>query len=633
VGRQVWLNGVPVTVVGVAERSFTGIEQLPPVFWVPFAAYPALSGGKPLTRESTQYVDVVGRTPAGARLPQAEAELSAVAAALGRNSQDPYRPTGVHLESARSMRRPSDTKIISLVVAIVLTVVGLVMLLACVNVANLQLASAIERQREIGVRLALGATRARLVRQLVTESLVLGLAAGVIGLLATVWLVPTLASVVQLPVTVDASPDVRVYLFLAVLSLAAGIGAGLAPARHGTRGDLMTPLKGDGPGVGSSGRPSRLRAALIGVQAASSFVLLVAAALLTRAAVRATQVDLGFDAQHLVAITAAFGRGNYDEVRARAYWDLALERIRAVPGVRAAALADAPPYLGYGVFTLSREGRQYRTSLNRTSADYFSTVGLRVVRGRTYTPQEVAAGAPVAVINETLAREFWPGADPIGSSVETFDRKTRSTVIGIVSDSITARLRELRPATMYWPLTAAVTGRIVVRTNAQPETVVPSLRAVVQPLDPRVRLDIALVAEGLEKELDQPRILASLSGGLAALALGLALVGIYGVTSFVTGQRTREIGVRIAVGATAGDVMRLLLADSLRPVSIGLGVGVVVALFAGRLLTGILYGIQALDPAAFAGAVIVLFTSSAVAVYIPTRRAARVDPVCVLRQS
>lgn len=632
VGRQLWLNGVPVTVVGVTDPSFTGIANVAPALWIPFAVYPALSGGSPFTRESATWVDVVGRKPAGSTIAQAEAELSVVAAAMGRDSRDPYRPTGVRLESARSINRPTDAKVIALMVAFVLTVVGLVMLLACVNVANLQFASAIQRQREIGVRLALGATRARLIRQLVTESLVLGLAAGVIGLLITMWLVPTVATLVRLPVTINLAIDLRVYLFLAVVSVMAGVGAGLAPARHGTRGDLMTPLKGDGPRVGASGRPSRLRAALIGVQAAASVVLLVAAALLTRAAVRAAHVDLGFDAQHLVAVTAGFGRG-YDEARTKAYWDLALERIRAAPGVRAAALADHAPYLGHGVFTLAREGRQYRTLLTRTSPDYFATLGLRVVRGRTYTPQEVAAAAPVAVINETLAREFWPGADPIGASVETFDRKIRSTVIGIVSDSITARLRELRPATMYWPLTIAGTGRIVVRTTGQPETVVPSLRDALQPLDPRIRLDIALVADGLEKELDQPRILASLSGALAALALALALVGIYGVTSFVTGQRMREIGVRIAVGATSADVMRLLLADSLRPVSIGLCAGVAIALVAGRVFTGILYGIKAQDPVAFAGAVLVLFVSAAVAVYIPTRRASQADPVFVLRQS
>lgn len=634
VGRQVWLNGLPVTVVGVAPRSFTGIVDGPPAFWAAFGVHHILNSGQPLTRTSSTPVHVVGRKPKNATLAQAQAQLAAVAAALGSQSHDPYHPTGVRLDSARSPLNQREARLVALIVAIVLTVVGLVVLLACVNVANLQLASAIARQREIGVRLALGATRARLVRQLVTESLALGLAGGAIGMLVTVWLVPTLAVLIQLPATVDAAPDVRVYLFLTLVSLGAGLGAGLAPARHGTRGDLMTPLKGDGPRAGASGRPSRMRATLIGAQAAASLVLLVAAALLTRAAVRATHVDLGFDARHLVSISPAFGREPYDVPRTKAYLNLALQRIRALPGVAAASLADVPPYgNGYGVFIFTRNGARYVTFLNRTDADYFATLGLRVVRGRTYTAEEVAANAPVAVISETLARDFWPGVDPVGSSLETFDKTSNARVIGVVSDAITARLRELRTAGVYWPLVNVQASRIVIRTTQPPEALVPPLRDVIQPLDPKVRLNIALVSDGLQKELDEPRVLASLTGALAALALGLAVVGIYGVTSFVTGQRTREIGVRIAVGATGADVLRLLLADSLRPVSIGLGVGVVAALLASRVFTGVLYGMKAQDPVAFAGAAIVLFASAALAVYVPTRRAARVDPVFALRES
>ena len=360
----------------------------------------------------------------------------------------------------------------ALVVTAVLAIVGLVMLLACVNVANLQLASAIGRQREIGVRLALGATRARIVRQLITESLALGLAAGAIGLAVTLWLAPTLAAVVQLPVTVDLTPDLRVYLFLAAVSIAAGIGSGLAPARHGTRGDLTTPLKGDGPRVGASGRPGRVRATLIGVQAAASLVLLVAASLLTRAAVRATQVDLGFDAQHMVTISPQYKR---DDAQTRAYLDEAVGRLRALPGVRAVSLADIPPFgRSYAPLTMTRNGVSYRAFVTRTQADYFSALGLRVVRGRTYTPQEVAAAAPVAVISESAAREFWPDIDPIGQSIERFDR-TRATIIGIVSDTIAVRLHELRAAAVYWPLTLSKTARIVVRTGGQPETLRPRI--------------------------------------------------------------------------------------------------------------------------------------------------------------
>lgn len=641
VGRQIWLNGVPVTIVGVAPRSFTGFSDEPPAFWAPFASYPALYSGSPLTRTSSVGVDVYGRIPPGAARTQAEAELGAVAAATATPEPGVAPTSGVRLDPAGSRFSGSQGAVLALVVTMVLTLVGLVVLLACVNVANLQLASALTRRREIGVRLALGAARARIVRQLVTESLALGLAAGAIALLLTIWLGPLLAAFVRLPVTVDMTPDVRVYLFLWSIAIAAGIGAGLAPARHGTQGDLVTPLKGDGPGAGS-GRPSRVRSTLIGVQAAASLVLLVLAALLTRATISATQADIGFDAKPLVAIAPSFGGERPDAAKTQAYFDLALERLRGLPNVGAASLVLYSPYSGLSATrSLTRNGVRYEASLNETLGDYFSTLGLRLVRGRAYTAEEVRARAKVVVISETLARDFWPGQDPIGQPLTPLDGST-DTVVGVVSDAITAGLHARRAAAVYRPLPrldASAPGgfqvypSFVVRTGGAPEAVVPAIRDTLQALDPRARLDIGLVATGLQNEIEEPRMMATLTGALAALALGLAIVGIYGVTAFVTGQRTREIGLRIAVGASRADVLRLLLEDGLRPVGIGLAAGVIVALIASRLIAVALYGVGASDPLAFASAIAVLLVSAAAAVFIPARRAAQVDPAFVLRQS
>jgi predicted permease len=428
------------------------------------------------------------------------------------------------------------------------------------------------------------------------------------------------------------TPDVRVYLFLSLISIGAGIGAGLAPARHGTRGDLLTPLKGDGPSAGSA-RPSRMRARLIGVQAAASLVLLVLAALLTRATISATRVDIGFDARPLVSISPAFERERYDAAKSQAYWDVALERLRALPSVRSATLTLYPPYGGGVALTnLKRNGVRYETYSHETLPDYFSTIGLRIVRGRAYTSMEMKGRAKVVVISDTLARDFWPGQDPVGQSLAPFDGST-DTVIGVVSDAITAHLRRRSAAALYRPLRSVEAGSILLRTEGPPEAVVPAIRDTLRPLDPRVRLDISLVATGLQNELEEPRIMATVAGALAALALALAIVGIYGVTTFVTGQRTREIGLRIAVGASRADVMRLLLWDSLRPVAIGLAAGAVVALIASQLFAGILYGVGARDPLAFASAIGILLVSAAAAVFIPARRAAGVDPAFVLRQS
>jgi predicted permease len=632
VGRSIWLNGVAVTVVGVAARSFTGFADQPPSFWAPLASYPALYSGAPLTRTSRLEVRVYGRVPPGATRAQAESELGAVAAAAATPDAQIGPVTGVRLDPAGSRFSGSDGAVLAVVVTLVLTLVGLVVLLACVNVANLQLASAFARRREIGVRLALGAARGRIIRQLVTESLALGVAAGAIALLLTIWLGPTLAAIVRLPNTVDMTPDVRVYLFLSFVSLAAGIGAGLAPARHGTRGDLLTPLKGDGPRAGS-GRSSRMRSTLIGVQAAASLVLLVLAALLTRATIAATQVDIGFDPRSLVAITPEFGGERADPAKTQAYWNLALERVRGLPNVRAASLTLYPPYGGVlATRQLKRDGVSYDAYLHETLDDYFSTVGLRIVRGRPYTAAEVKAHARVVVISETLARDFWPGQDAVGQSLQPVDGST-DTVIGVVSDAITARLHTRTTGAIYRPLQSAEAPSILLRSDGPPEGVVPALRNTMQSLDSRVRFNVLLVASGLQNEVEEPRIMATLTGALAALALGLAIVGIYGVTTFVTGQRTREIGVRIAVGASRGNVLRLLLRDSLRPVAIGLAAGAVIALIGSRLAAVVLYGVGAGDPLAFGSAIGVLLVSAAAAVFIPARRAARVDPAFVLRQS
>jgi predicted permease len=631
VGRVVWVYGKPVTIVGVAERRFTGITEEPPALWMSFGGAQVLGNTDvPSSRTSRTTVAVVARMAAGSTIAQTEGQIGAMAAALGSASVDQYRTTGVKLVPASQRRGQKGT---ALIVALILSAIGLVVLLACVNVANLQLASAFARQREIGVRLALGASKARIVRQLVTESMALGWAAGAMGLAFAIWLAPVLARLINVPITYDLAPDVRVFAFLMVVSCAAGIGAGLAPARYGARGDLLTPLKGDGPRVGRSGRPSRLRASLIGVQAAASLVLLVIASLAVRGAVRATQIDLGFDANRLIAVSGFPGRDD----AAKVYLDVAVERVRAVPGVSAASLASWPPFSGPNILMgFKRGGEEHRASLNRTSADYFSTVGLRIVRGRAYTEAEVAVDAPVALVSETLARLLWGSAEPLGQVLDEFkliDKAPRVTVIGVVADAVTARLQEIRTATVYRPLTQLRYARMVVRSEGPPEAVLPTLRAALLPIDPRVRVEVSPVRDGLQRELEMPRSFATIAGYVAALALALAVIGIYGVTAFVTGQRTREIGLRIAVGASRTDVVRLLLGDSLRSVVLGLGGGLIVALIASRFFSGAMYGVSALDPIAFAAAAITLLVSAALAAYVPTRRAARVDPVVVLRQS
>ena len=631
IGKPIWLNGVAFTLVGVSDRRFTGTMDTPPALWAPLSTYHLVVGGQPLNDAASTGVTVVGRLRRGVSHAQAEAELSGVAVAIGQSFTDSGGEplTGVRFSPADRNIGPSMAARIALVVGVVVVVIGLVLFLACVNVANLLLASAMTRHREIGVRIALGATRGRIIRQLLTESLALGLGGGALGLLLTVWFVPVLTTFIGAPITVDTAPDARVYLVLAALSVIAGLGAGLTPARHAIRDHTAAALKEVG---GGSARRPRVRGILIGAQAGASLMLLVLAALLTRGMIQATRVDVGFEADRLLVVSPALGRDASHE-QAMAYWPLVLERVRQLPGVRTVSLASSPPFGGSSQVTIfHRAGSRYTISHNDTQPEYFAALGLRTVRGRTYSADEAAAGAQVAVVSETMARDFFPGEDPVGQSLERAIDGSRDLIIGVVSNAITSRLRELSSAAVYRPLRDLRTARLIVRTEGAPGALIPAVRTLLEPIDPRIQLNIRTVTDGLQQQLGEPRILATLAGVLATIALVLAIVGIYGVTTFIAGQRTHEISVRMALGASGRDVMRLLLADSLRPVVVGLGGGLLFALLGTRVVAGVLYGVSAVDPIAFGGAIAILLTAASLAVIVPTRRAVSIDPAATLRQ-
>jgi predicted permease len=647
VGRSVWLNGTPFVVVGVTERGFAGTADTPPAMWTTLANYHVLHGGPPLDRRSSTSVSLVSRLAPGVPIAQAEAALTSIvqSAGFGRaelvdpnqsvgpGSGGEYAPavsepvTGVRLHPFAT-RGGKNAGQVALIVVVVLTAIGLVLVLACANVTNLLLASAIARRTEIGLRIALGARRGRIVRQLLTESLSLGLIAGALGLLFTVWLLPILAGVVGVPDTFDVRPDGRAYAFLCFISILAGLGAGLAPSKGALR-DARWPTSSRSSGHSTGSK--RQRAVLVGAQAAASMVLLVLAVLLARGAAHAARLDIGFDASGLMTISAVFQRGTYDGPRAQAYWDSALERVRALPGVQSSALAEVPPFSGSSRVTVFRRAR-YTINHNDTHAGYFETLGLRVLAGRTYTPAEVSARAPVAVISEGLARDFFPGENPVGQPLGRILEGSQSTIIGVVSNAITARLRDPRAAAVYQPIHDMLAARMVVRASGPSEALIKSLQGTFQSIDPGVRVGITKVSDGLDRQLAEPTALSTMASLLAAVALALALIGLYGVTAFVTGQRRLEISVRIALGASGSDVMRLLVRDSLRPVLYGLAAGAIGAALGSRVLTGVLYGLSPADPLTFAAALIVLLAASAGAVVLPTRRAAAVDPAAVLRE-
>ena len=641
VGRTIWLSGTPVTVVGVIDPDFTGPVDQPPALWAPFGSYGAIYRDRPINRTSTLSVRVVARVAANVERGAAERELSVIAAALPdvgvrTEAEGLLAVTGVRLDGASSPMDGPDAAAMLLVVGVILLIVGVILALACANVANLLLAGAAARTREIGIRLALGASRGRILRQLLGESVLIGLFAGGTGLLLSLWLVPIVVSAIGPPDSHDVRPDAAVYLFTLIIAVLSGAGAGLAPARHGSRGDLVAVLKSQGTQAGGPPAASRMRRWFIGFQAAASILLLVTAALFLRGALHMTRLELGFDADRLVTVTTSFPRSELRPETVDAYWQSALEQVRRQPSVEQASLTRHPPFGGTtSVTNLDRRGGIYRIYENRTDAEYFATAGFRLLRGRGYSADEVRANAPVAVVSESIVRDFFGGAEPIGATLSAVAEPLSSiTIVGVVADAVTARIRGTGNGTIYRPLAPMDLrdARLVVRA-AHPSAIVRDLEKTLLAIDPRVRPVTNVMSDDVDRYMDEPKVLAGMSAAVASLALVLAVLGLYGVTTFVVNQRMWELHVRQAIGASTRDIVRLLVRQSLTPVMIGLVAGLMVALAAVRVLTPGLSGISPYDPVAILGAVGVLVGAALIAVVSPARRAAQADPAAVLRQS
>ncbi len=642
VGRTIRLGKIPVLVVGVASRWFTGPAWEERDFWLPMVpASTAWPRYGPLHASSTTQVRVVGQLAKGRTIEQVRAETSAVlrsAAAAGAATT--LKPaTGV------DVARPAAPDG-GVVPGVALGAIALVLVLASLNVANLLLASGAGRRREMAVRLAMGATRGRLTRQLLTESLVLAGGAALVALLFSTWFTVPLARLVGLDAesSAQAAPSLGVYLFLGIASLVAGFVAGFAPARTGAKGDLLSPIRGDGtPGIGAP--PSRrLRAAFIGLQAAASMVLLVLAALLARALVHSSTMELGFPVERLLNVSLSIA-GKPDASQVAAIYAGALERFRALPGVEAVALVTAPPLeaRAHATDSLNLGGRPYLVTRNFASAEYFDAAGLRFVRGRSFTAEEIQAGSgiglktqpPVAIVSERLARDYWGEADPIGSSLDRVDPTASGVrVVGIIADAVTYRIEEPTTSAIYYPLSPLSSYyNAVVRVASPVEAFADPIRSAARSVDSRVSVSVFPATRFIARAQRQAAMFATLGGLGGALALALAVMGVFSVTAFVVGQRTREIGLRMAVGASAPRIVRLLLREGLRPVVIGLAVGLLGAIAGSRVLESAMFGLSPTDPLALAAATAVLLAAGSAAILIPARRAARVDPAKVLRES
>jgi predicted permease len=673
VGKTIILQGQPFTIIGVTAREFIGTTPDVPAFWTPLMMRDQLIqadgwGHKRwLTDRNTEVFTLLGRLKPGVPRRQAEAAMQLLTDRLAQSYPAPGRKTGVKLESGGTFVT-LDEDVMKLVVPL-LVGFGLVLLIACANVTNLLLARAAGRQREIAVRLALGAGRGRVIRQLLTESMLLALVGGVAGLLLTVWtlsvLYPIVLSSLPLPedltsgFSLNLSPDWRVFSFTLLVAAVAGIAAGLAPALQASKPDLSAALKDEGSAFGSNLSQSGLRSALVVAQVAVCLSLLVGAGLLVKNLRRLQTVDTGMATKNVFSVAVGLsssGTEKQDATReAKLRRELA-ERLRAMAGVVAVSEAYRQPLSGeMGNTSVTLPGRTSDRALearfNFVSAEYFETLAIPLLRGRTFTAQEVNAKVPVIVISGATARRCWPGADPIGKRIgiaatsaqpqgDASGDQEKSTpiyqqyeVIGVARDTRSRWLWQDDETFIYVPLPLGSSAGqyLLVRTHDDPAKVMTSVRDMGATIHPLLRTSVRRTEESLAYQMAPFRAIAWLSGVLGMLALLLASVGLYGVMSFVVARRTREIGIRVALGAQPADVVRMFLLQGLRLTAIGMGFGIVGGVLISRLLSSVLIDLSPLDPVAFSSVSAFLTMVALLAIYVPACRAAKVDPLLALR--
>ncbi|MBO0799594.1 MAG: FtsX-like permease family protein, partial [Blastocatellia bacterium] len=551
---------------------------------------------------------------------------------------------------------------LKLLVAPVLAAVGLVLLIACANVTNMLLARAAGRQREIAVRLALGAGRVRLVRQLLTESVLLGAMGGAAGLLLGGWAIRVIYPLflAKLPVppamleqfSLDLSPDYRVFSFVLLASLLAGIAAGLAPALQSSRPSLSEALKNEGSTFGAQLSQSRLRNALIVAQIAVCLTLLIAAGLLTRNLQKVQTIETGLVTKN--RFTLNLSAQGLEPSRANELYNRLAERLRALPGVKSVGRAQLPPFKGRQTTPITIAGQQQfaghylQANYNFVSANYFQTLGLRITRGRVFTAQEEQANVPVVVISESTARRFWPQENPIGQHIGIGVAAQQATtdgaanfpqyeIVGLTNDTRQGQVWRPDETWLYLPMPTAqpVAGNaeqhLIVNAESDVRAVMRAAQKEAATIDPGLFALIRLVDESLDAQMIPFQYLALLAVALGLLALALATIGLYGMMAFIISQRTREIGIRMALGAQRRDVITLFLRQGGKLIAIGVLIGLAGGAAISRLLAIALVDISRFDPLAFGMAAAFMIGVALLACWLPARRATKVDPLIALR--
>jgi predicted permease len=649
IGKTLEINGAPLTVIGVAPQGFLGVSAIfGPDVWLPATMAQQvlpIELQDVLRERGKPFFQGIARLKSGVSRSQAEASLQTIAATLLREDPDANAGHTISVQPITTALFSSTggERGLALASTVLLLIVGLVLLIACSNVANLLLARAVSRRQETAVRLAIGASRGRLVRQLLTESMLLGLVGGIAGLgigyegCRFLWSFRPPEYARNL---VDPKLDATVFLFGLLLSLATGFIFGIVPAMRASKTGLVESLKEETHVTGPSGRSARFQKTLLAGQVAFSLVSLIAASLFLRAVQRAYDIDPGFDDRHLAVLM--LNPGQQDVVRIKAFYREVENRVSRIPGVQAVTWASNLPFwssASRGVFIegqqLLRKSETISTVTNTIDLDYFKTMQIPLLQGRAFNEGDQEGSLPVVVINEDLARRYWPNGNAVGNHLRFSGDTVRRQIIGVVKTTNYTTLGEAPQPCLYLPLrqNPGANSNLYVRSADDPSLVLAEVQRGIKDVDPKVQVtDARTGGKIVNQVLWNARIVLGMLGIFGLIALALASVGLYGILAYSVRSRQRELGVRMALGASRSDVLRFVLQQGMVLVGIGVGAGLAISLLAGRAFSRMLFGLSPADPLSLIGASAVLVLVAALACYLPALAASRMDPMQALRE-
>lgn len=649
VGKEILINNHPFQIIGVAPPEFQGTEFVyMPELWVPISMMGWIEPGSQWldSRKNANFFGI-GRLKDGVSLAQAESSLNILASDLAREFPDSNEGQSIVLTPPGFIIPDLRGSVVSFT-WILMAAVALVLLITCTNLAGLLLARATDRRKEIAIRLSLGADRRRLVRQLLTENVLLSVVGGALGFWLALWIMRLLLAFkppIDFPLSVDLSVDWRVIVFTLAISLITGALFGLAPALQATRASITSALKETADQGGHS--RSRLRGTLVVAQLAVSLMILISAGLVARSFAKLQSMNPGFDTRNALTLSFDLALQGYDDAKGMDFQRQIVERVQSLPGVKSVAVAsNIPLSLNYNSSNVYVEGHVPERGANlpqamtaSVSPKYFETMGTRIVEGREFTDHDKKDSESVVIVNETFVRRIIPEAK---SPADALNRRISlsgiqgpySLIVGVAKDGKYFNIAE-EPRSFIWsPMAQDNTngGSLVIRTEGPPEATISAARSVVLSVDPNLPLfDVKTLEEHMQFALFPSRVAAFVLGAFGIVALTLAAIGIYGVTAYSVSQRTREIGIRIALGAQLGDVLRMILRTAVILTTIGVVLGLLGAFLLTRALSSLLSGVSATDPVTFVIVSLVLILVALIASYFPARRATKVDPLTALR--